>query len=250
MYVLGSFLHSINILYPWSSPWILVVYGLGFIVWIASVLAFASRMLNTSWYHALSLTSVSGLLFYAVSNPLLDLLPYQMQSVTERSMLPTLSNEHSVTFCSHCGSQTLLAGSTGPLEGHITGRETHAMPDESGICSKCFLPGRTSRHRVYTHDADEICVNKLLEPRRWDIVVFREKQFDKPLYPALRIVGMLGERVFLQDGAPWINGQRLSAPDEIKGPRFEDFATVGRSTERLTATFGTLYSLRFLGIVV
>lgn len=64
-------------------------------------------------------------------------------------------------------------------------------------------------------------MNKFLPPRRWDIIAFRY-----PADPATtfvkRLVGLPGETIFIQDGAVWINGQRIEPPEPLRGIQYLD----------------------------
>jgi signal peptidase I len=64
-------------------------------------------------------------------------------------------------------------------------------------------------------------VGKLLEPKRWDMVVFRYPEDPSTLY-AMRLVGLPGEQITIQDGAVWADGQKLTMPKELEGLEYLD----------------------------
>jgi signal peptidase I len=69
------------------------------------------------------------------------------------------------------------------------------------------------------HAGDRFVVNKLLTPRRWDIVTF-----EAPGQPGVRyikrIVALPGESLTIQNGAIWINGQQQTPPVDLAGVAF------------------------------
>lgn len=58
---------------------------------------------------------------------------------------------------------------------------------------------------------------RLGEPKRWDIVVFKNPE-KGAAHPTLikRIVGLPGERIHVADGSIWINGERVEPPAKLK----------------------------------
>jgi signal peptidase I len=66
---------------------------------------------------------------------------------------------------------------------------------------------------------DRVAVNKLLAPRRWDIIAFRWPQ-DPSYEYTKRVVGLPGEEVVIKEGGIWINGTRAEPPAQIASLRF------------------------------
>jgi signal peptidase I len=132
---------------------------------------------------------------------------------TSNSNAPTLVSLHYLARCPHCGGTLIVPGEGGELP---------TNPD--GICSQCQKTGSPVDGRLLGLKAapvwsallppDRILVNKLLTPRRWDLVAFRSLNDPKQLY-VKRIIGLPGEEVVLKGGAVWINGKRLAQPFEI-----------------------------------
>jgi signal peptidase I len=58
---------------------------------------------------------------------------------------------------------------------------------------------------------------RLGEPKRWDIVVFKNPE-KGAIHPTLikRIVGLPGERIHVADGSIWVNGERMEPPAKLK----------------------------------
>jgi len=53
------------------------------------------------------------------------------------------------------------------------------------------------------------------QPKRWDIVVFRRVSKSGPPILIKRVAGLPGEKVHIQDGALYVNGQRIDPPPEL-----------------------------------
>src|SRR5206468_4260984 len=64
------------------------------------------------------------------------------------------------------------------------------------------------------HGPDRIFVNKLLAPRRWDLITYRASKDPSDVF-VKRLVGLPGEQVVIKDGAVWINGVKQTPPPEI-----------------------------------
>ena len=65
---------------------------------------------------------------------------------------------------------------------------------------------------------DRIVVEKLLHPRRWDIVAYRHVENDgKTSVYCKRLVGLPGERLRFEDGSVYVNDQALTAPAVVAG---------------------------------
>lgn len=86
-------------------------------------------------------------------------------------------------------------------------------------------------------DGDRFLVAKFLQPRRWDLVVFRYPENPSTLY-VMRLVGLPSEKIRIQDGAVWANGTRLTVPESINGieylskPLGWNFASLWGSVDR------------------
>ncbi len=83
------------------------------------------------------------------------------------------------------------------------------------ICEN-FHSTKSSAYDKPVRPADRVAVNKLLKPRRWDLVVFRYPADPKVLF-VHRLVGLPGEIVTIKNGAVWINGQLISSPEALQG---------------------------------
>lgn len=63
---------------------------------------------------------------------------------------------------------------------------------------------------------DRIVVNKLLRPRRWDIVAYRT-DFDGPANYCKRVIGLPGERLRFEGGNLYVNDQLVVPPHLLAG---------------------------------
>jgi signal peptidase I len=143
--------------------------------------------------------------------------PYVMEALVVPSfgMAPNLVGWHKNAVCPHCG-QTLLIPTPSPEETMTSGPgELNPL----GICSHCFQASRSEDFSSESISPDRIIANKLLSPRRWDVIVFPFPRNPSAKY-TMRLVGLPGEEVFIKDGAVWANGVRLSQPESIADLRY------------------------------
>jgi len=63
---------------------------------------------------------------------------------------------------------------------------------------------------------DRVVAEKLLSPRRFDLVVYHAPQHDSPVY-VKRLIGLPGERLRFDGGDLYINDQKVPVPDVIAG---------------------------------
>ncbi len=124
-----------------------------------------------------------------------------------QSMAPTLVGPHREGVCPHCGKHATI--------GYYP--ESEHMEDPAGplgICDFCQQAGVVTKIEPTVLPADRFFVNRLLTPRRWDVVVFRFVKDPSVIY-AKRLVGLPGEEVAIKDGGVWINGARQEPPPAI-----------------------------------
>lgn len=73
-------------------------------------------------------------------------------------------------------------------------------------------------------DGDRILINKMSyavsQPKRNDVVVFRQKGKEHDYYNIKRIIGLPGETVLIQNGQVYINGEQLD--EKIKADRMNN----------------------------
>lgn len=91
-------------------------------------------------------------------------------------------------------------------------------------------------------NGDLVLVNKIgyvfSAPKRYDLVVFRQREHEDEYYNVKRIIGLPGETVVIQDGYLFINGAALSDL-----PFDERIATEGLALEGVTLGDGEYFVL-------
>lgn len=135
---------------------------------------------------------------------------------SNNSMAPTLVGPHVQGICPRCGAALII-----PYSPDRNGR------DETGICEAFHQTAPPERAVLPFEPPDRFCVNKLLSPRRWDVVAFRWPE-DPTYRYAKRIVGLPGETIVIRDGSVWADGVPLEPPEALRGLEFaakprEDF---------------------------
>jgi signal peptidase I len=136
---------------------------------------------------------------------------YEAFSIPTNSMAPTLLGEHLEAPCPRCG-----APAYGPrME---AGRQ---LPPEGWqmICSKEMKSVYVTNPPKIEGGGDRMFVCKLLKPKRWDLIAFRNPQNPSESY-VKRLVGLPGEKLEIRDGAIWINGEKQEPPEAIRGIHF------------------------------
>lgn len=122
------------------------------------------------------------------------------------AMAPTLLGRHWRSVCPECGRANYCT----PVPKQYSSYDAPWM-----ICGS-FHTTQTGDITEQVHTADRFLVAKWLTPRRWDLIVFRYPEEPSTLY-IMRLVGLPGERLHIEDGAVWINGERLEPPPELRG---------------------------------
>jgi signal peptidase I len=135
--------------------------------------------------------------------------PFVLESfvVSGNSMAPTLLGPHWESVCPQCGQPTY--GTPDRSDGFLSDRP-HWVICESFHSTKSLERDKPVR------PADRFFVNKLLKPRRWDLVAFRSLEDPKVIF-VKRLVGLPGEVVTIQNGAVCINGRAISPPEALQG---------------------------------
>jgi signal peptidase I len=134
---------------------------------------------------------------------------------TNNSMAPTLLGPHFIGNCPNCGKDCVFDAS----------RPAAAWDETPGICPHCFKTVRGEKTNIDPQLGDRFMCNKVVTPRRWDMVVFRSIQDPTQIY-VKRLIGLPGEQIVLKEGAIWVNGVQIAPPEEV-APLYShaDFAT-------------------------
>lgn len=139
--------------------------------------------------------------------------PYVFEAflIPTNAMAPTLMGPHCSTTCPECRGlavgSALPAGTRQVPEGHVV------------ICTEQFHTSRVAEPFEHVSSSDRVLVTKLLQPRRWDMIVFRFPE-DPSVSYVMRVVGLPGEEVVIRDGAVWIDGEKQEPPEALRGLRY------------------------------
>ncbi len=141
--------------------------------------------------------------------------PFVMEafSVPTNAMAPTILGEHILSTCPQCGANAY--STTMWLDSEERPAEQHF------ICDNFHLTDQPVTRSTSLGLGDRILVNKMIKPRRWDIIVFDSPTHADQKY-VKRLVGLPGETVQIEDGAFWINGAKLSPPASLEGITYVD----------------------------
>jgi signal peptidase I len=177
-----------------------------FLFWLIIKVTVRTTLLRASlvWLVGMIAVAISLATVFLVIRPFV----FEAFVVGNNSMAPTLVGWHKTEACPHCG-HVLIVPTQGPDE-----PANPFQQDELAICSFCFRTSRVNDPSSDLLGPDRFVANKLLRPRRWDLVVFRY-----PHNPSIKLVkrllGLPGEKVFIKESAVWVNGTKLAPPQEI-----------------------------------
>lgn len=116
------------------------------------------------------------------------------------AMAPTIYGAHANVQCQNCDTEYAVSMS-----------RWVQMPNRReavvAVCANCGQPSKIGP-RDPIRDGDRILVEKISQPRRWDLMVFKYPE-DRRVTYIKRVVGMPGETVEIADGDIFVNGHRL-----------------------------------------
>lgn len=134
--------------------------------------------------------------------------------VPTSSNAPTLLGYHHIARCPHCQGRAVVSAAA-EME-----PEPSLPPNRSqfGICTACR---KISEFRPRDWDQlieppDRFLCDKLLSPRRWDLIVFVHPRL-RDSKRVCRLVGLPGEKVHFDQGRLMINDQVMAPPESIRG---------------------------------
>jgi signal peptidase I len=121
------------------------------------------------------------------------------------SMAPTLAGNHKECACPRCGYPIVVGSNAGANHDLRAGHRAYS----TAWCSNCYC-NRLDLDKVPETAGDRLLVDKniyeMRRPRRWEIAVFRcPDDLTKPYVK--RVVGLPCEKVLIQDGDVYINGE-------------------------------------------
>ncbi len=136
---------------------------------------------------------------------------FEAFTVPTNAMAPTLMGKHCTTTCPEC---------QGTAVGLLPRRPAYGRQDERVvICTEEFHTSLAGGPFEEAPSQDRFVVNKLVKPRRWDIVVFKFPEEPSTNY-LMRLVGLPGEEVVIRDGVVWIDGQKHDPPESLRGLQY------------------------------
>lgn len=164
------------------------------------------------WLASLLATVVGVLLAFFVRTFFLEAFV-----VPTNAMAPTIVGASFTGTCPECGETTYISPTL------LDPQMMNSRPSFV-ICSAFhtteLTPDAIQNNSAEQTARDRILVSKLIQPQRWDVLVFRNPAAPQTNY-VKRVVGFPGETLQLKDGSIWINGTRCEPPDHLKGLRYE-----------------------------
>lgn len=151
-------------------------------------------------------TLMAAVIMFSLGRLVMQPFVYEVFAVPLNAMAPTLVGQHWQGTCPTCGQPNYCS----PRDERNTGSDPPLM-----ICEN-FHVTRASSVAKSVHAGDRFIVAKFLAPRRWDLVVFQYPQSPSKL-GVMRLVGLPGETVLIQDGSVWVNGKEQAPPESIHG---------------------------------
>lgn len=125
------------------------------------------------------------------------------------AMAPTLLGGHWRGVCPECGQATFCT----PVGAW------YGPPQPPWMICRNFHVAREGNVDQHVFSADRFLVAKWLSAERWDVVVFRSPAIPTSLH-VMRVVGLPGEKIHIEDGAVWANGKRLAPPAALRSVEY------------------------------
>jgi signal peptidase I len=137
--------------------------------------------------------------------------PYVMEAFTNatNSMAPTILGQHVRGVCPTCGEKNYGTSFV----------EQNYSPTQTMICERFHITESAPKEKK-VNQKDRFIVAKYLQPRRWDLVVFKVPYDPNTLF-VKRLIGLPGEKIHIKDGAVWVNDQRLDIPEHLQGLSYQ-----------------------------
>ena len=129
-------------------------------------------------------------------------------SVPTNAMAPTILGRHGELACPKCDGKA------------YHGIYPYPRPSIPTICDR-FHTSDVPAASPDARNGDRVLVAKWIQPKRWDLVVFRNPAAPQQNY-VKRLIGLPGETVCIAGGKIVINGEEVERPSEIAELRYED----------------------------
>lgn len=179
----------------WLLLWFLLAWGL-------RTTRSRALLIGISWY-LLSFLVILGIALFLIP----WVVPFYV--IPTNSMAPTLVGTHKASECPKCGGKLVVPYN--PMFPEDLERE-----EVLGICQDCFKISKVNQWHPKVLTSDRFACNRWLSPRRWDVVVFRYPIDPERKY-VMRLVGLPGEELVIQNKEIWINGVKEPLPQELGG---------------------------------
>jgi signal peptidase I len=143
-----------------------------------------------------------------LASVLLVLRPFVYEAfvVPTNAMAPTLVGTHWQSVCPECGRPNYCS----PTD------ERYGEVGSSLMICDNFHVTEVSDVDKTVYSGDRFTVAKFMTPRRWDLIVLQCPGNPGTLY-VKRLVGLPGEKILIQDGSVWADGERQRPPDSLRG---------------------------------
>ena len=197
-----------------SLPWHFATAGFFVfcLVIAAAALAIVFRLSQVGTLRALLVMMVASAVVLSLEVMTMR-LAFPAYSMPANSMAPTIRGRHYLGTCPLCGGTAVVSAQPGFDEGRF-------KPSDRSICTLCYQSAAPVETQPALQMGDRIIVRRLAVPRRWDIVAYIPPSNPQQLFTH-RLIGLPGESIQIQEGAIWIDGQRLTPPAELAKIRWE-----------------------------
>jgi len=189
-----------------SNPILLAAWPLGMFVFQLAFLRWAFRSSSwqavKSWLPTLLNLVIQALIAFLIVGPFI----YEAYVIPTNSMAPAILGANHRATCPTCNAAAYT--SSGSYIATVAANRSPAF-----ICENHHVV--EDRLTIKPGYPDRIVVNKLLSPRRWDAIVFRNPENPNVSY-VKRLIGLPGETIQIQDNGIWINGELVSPPDSLR----------------------------------
>lgn len=171
---------------------------------------------RASFGRSLLAWSVAATTFYGITlfiGPFVGRLLVQNYVVPTNSMAPTILGVHWTASCEECGAPCYC---------------TALVPENPWfdeiqpqmICENFHVSEPANVDRDEVGVGDRIIARLGREPQRWEMIVFRYPEEPSEEY-VMRLVGLPGETITIEDGHVWADGKKLTPPAELAGIEYE-----------------------------
>lgn len=151
-------------------------------------------------------TLVASAITLSISSFLIRPFVFESFQVPTNGMAPTIVGQHRSGVCPECGKQAFC----------VPKAVRYGLDDETLMICESFHVHPAASVKDATLQGDRILVAHFLAPRRWDLIAFRYPE-DTNLVYVKRLVGLPGEKIHIDDGSVWIDGERQTPPQGMDG---------------------------------